>query len=276
MNREFQEIIKGINALGSFNEPRGLEVQEQLLAIRKINPLYPIADFESRPFNWKYFAGELAWYLKRDNDIEYISQFSNFWSKITNPNSNEINSNYGTLLFGEQLQWVVDSLSNDRNTRQAIAMLNQPKFQFKDNKDFVCTMYLNFWIRDNKLHMKVQMRSNDIFYGLTYDAPFFSFVHQHVLAMYLERHNDYLKLGDYYHCADNIHYYKPFFNIASDIINERPKEPIRMQFKKLFTCDGGYQLTPFGRRFIKEVDLLLSIDATPDDWKKMVLQYTVK
>ena len=176
----FQHLIKDISENGVECKPRDMKVKEQLFTKLPINPILPFANYEARKFNWKYFAGELAWYLRKDNDVDYISQFSGFWSTLTNPDSNEINSNYGSLLFGEQLNWVVESLKKDKHTRQAIAFLNQPKFQFEGNKDFVCTMYLNFFIRDNKLFMKVQMRSNDIFYGLTFDAPFFAFVHQHV------------------------------------------------------------------------------------------------
>lgn len=272
MNQVFKGIIRDINALGSFTEPRGQQVKELLMDKRKINSLYPIVDLEQRPFNWKYFAGELSWYLKKDCDISYISKYSKFWSNITNPDSNEINSNYGNLLFNEQLKWVIDSLNADENTRQAIAFLNQPKYQFKDNKDFVCTMYLNFFIRDNKLHMKVNMRSNDIFYGLTFDAPFFSFVHQHVLMLLDKKY----ELGDYYHCADNIHYYDKHSELANDIVNRfnHSEELNRLELKKpLFNyVDGEWSLTPFGRRFIKEVDMQ-SDDATQDDYKKIIKRY---
>ena len=36
-------------------------------------------------------------------------------------------------------------LTSLENSRQAIMFFNQPKFQFKENKDFVCTMYANFF-----------------------------------------------------------------------------------------------------------------------------------
>jgi thymidylate synthase len=160
--------------------------------------------------------GELAWYLKKDRKIEYINNFSSFWLNIVDEQGN-INSNYGNLLFGKQLQWSFDSLVKDKNTRQAISFVSRPSVQYPGNKDFVCTIYLNFWIRDNKLHMKVQMRSNDIFYGLSYDAPFFAFVQQ---TMYLWLRDKYkeLQLGNYYHCADNIHYYESIFRRNTMVI----------------------------------------------------------
>ena len=218
-SNQFKHIISDIKIHGEVSKPRDLEVTELLYAGYQINPKEPFANFTSREFNWKYFAGELAWYLYKDTNIDYINKFSGFWKNITNPGTNEINSNYGSLLFGEQLQWVVDSLKADKNTRQAIAFLNQPKYQFEGNKDFVCTMYLNFSIRRNKLDMKVQMRSNDIFYGLTFDAPFFAFVHQHVY-LWLKSTYPELELGVYHHWADNIHFYERHFELAEKIVNE--------------------------------------------------------
>ena len=132
----FINIINHINETGTTSQPRDLKVKEAVLTDFVIDPKQPIANFPQRKFNWKYLAGELAWYLKQDRDVDYIGAFSNFWSHITNPNSNEINSNYGSLVFNaKQFGWVVDSLVADKNSRQAIMFFNQPKFQFEGNKD---------------------------------------------------------------------------------------------------------------------------------------------
>ena len=93
---QFQEILKNIDEIGSESQPRDMKVKELPLTTLGIDPYLPIPNFKSRKFNWKYFAGELAWYLRKDNDVDYISQFSGFWSTLTNPNTNEINSNYGS------------------------------------------------------------------------------------------------------------------------------------------------------------------------------------
>jgi len=256
-SKVFQNILHDINLNGDISQPRDLKVIENLLSQTEIDPTKVIANFDARKFNWKYFAGELAWYLSKDNNVDYISNFSGFWNNITNPGTNEINSNYGSLLFGEQLKWVVDSLKSDKNTRQAIAFLNQPKFQFEGNKDFVCTMYMNFFIRDNKLNMKVQMRSNDVFYGLTFDAPFFGFVLQHMRLWLLKEYPD-LELGTYFHCADNIHYYERHFELADAVMNDDlNREQYSMNIEHpLFYIDedSSMCLTNHGTRFINEVN----------------------
>lgn len=256
-SKTFKELITQIDIHGDVSKPRDLEVKELLLNRIDINPKKPIAHFEARSFNWKYFAGEMAWYLHRDTDVDYIGQYSGMWSTLTNPGTNEINSNYGALVLNtEQIGWVVDSLLADDNSRQAIMFFNQPKFQFKGNKDFVCTMYANFFIRNNKLNMKIQMRSNDIFYGLTFDAPFFSFLMQSVYLI-LKKHDKYqdLELGTYHHFADNIHFYERHFELAKKIkseddalesnINTLILEKLLVDYngKDVFLTDEGLEFT---------------------------------
>ena len=272
-NTVFSGIIKDIQEFGTVAQPRSLKVSELAPFSVALDPTNVFADFTARPMNFKYLAGEFAWYMQRDTDIDYINQFSAFWKGITNPGTNEINSNYGRLLFGEQLQWALDSLIKDKWSRQAIAFVNRPQFQFEGNKDFVCTMYLNFWIRDNKLNMKVQMRSNDIFYGLTYDAPFFGFVHQHMLLWLKSTYPD-LELGHYYHHADNIHFYEQHFELADKILSEpEGKNTYIMDIQApFFTLEAGQmQLTRLGKDFMSTVDKMIKDSTTvKEDWFELI------
>lgn len=245
INLQVFQLLEDLEAAGNVTSPRGLKTKQANLATLDIDPLYSIMNFSPRKFNWKYFAGELAWYLKADTSIELINNFSSFWKDITP--SGHANSNYGSLLFkdhpstrisvdsieGEginQLEWAFNSLVNDENTRQAVMFFNAPCFQKSGNKDFVCTMYINFFINQGYLEMKVQMRSNDIFFGLTYDAPWFASLHQ---SMYLNLLHFYpkLRLGMYYHCADNIHFYERHFDLASNILDNNLENSIRMRLK---------------------------------------------
>lgn len=226
LNTKFKELIfeiEGSAALNGEVNPRGLKVKEALITGFAINPELPCVDFEARPFNWKYFAGELAWYLLKSRESTFIDKFSNFWGRLKNPDGT-VNSNYGNILLtknGETsgMAWVVNSLKKDKDSRQAIAYIGGKEFQYEGNKDFVCTQYILFFIRNNQLHMKVQMRSNDIFYGLTYDAPWFATVHQNVYQELLETYPE-LKLGQYFHFGDNTHYYERHFDIANKILEE--------------------------------------------------------
>jgi thymidylate synthase len=278
-SNQFIDTIIDIESDGDVSQPRDLKVKELQFGHIAIDPTRPIADFEARGFNWKYLAGEMAWYLKKDRDVDYIGQFSGFWSNITNPNTNEINSNYGSLVFNkEQFGWAVDSLLKDKNSRQAIMFFNQPKFQFEGNKDFVCTMYANFFIRNNKLNMKIQMRSNDIFYGLTFDAPFFSFLHQSVYLILKDQYSD-LELGVYHHFADNIHFYERHFELAEEIKSNRiSSEGHTFELKDKFidyTSSDGVKLTNAATEFITRIDDMVAHEplAKRHDYKQVLEDY---
>lgn len=277
MNEQFKQIVQKINTEGIQSAPRGLQVKELELQTLEINPIFAIPDFKARPFDWKYFLGELGWYLKRDTNIDFISNFSNFWQKIATPEG-YVNSNYGYIIFDDQLEWAKKSLINDKNTRQAICFVNRPMYQYEGNKDFVCTMYLNFWIRDNALNMKVQMRSNDVFYGLTYDAPFFAFVQQTMWHWLKETYPD-LTLGKYYHCADNIHFYERHFEKANDISKESVQDPIYFMLKEpLFhSKDRQYILLPIGQEIIsgiqEMIDMSDTIKITNESAKEFLKKY---
>ena len=279
----FKNIINHIEEQNQSADPRGLKVKESILSSFMINPATPIANFEKRKFNWKYLAGELAWYLKKNRDVDCIGAFSNFWGTLTNPDSNEINSNYGSLVFNkEQFGWVIDSLVADKNSRQAIMFFNQPKFQFEGNKDFVCTMYANFFIRDNKLNMKIQMRSNDIFYGLTFDAPFFAFLQQSVHIKLLETYPE-LELGQYYHFADNLHFYERHFDLAKSIQEETIDVKTESTFvlkEKFIDYDGEKVfLTETAEQFCRSVYETINEDKTTsldrEGYKELLGEYFV-
>jgi len=274
----FIDLIKAIEGYNMESQPRGMKVKESLMTSFDISPIEPIANFKDREFNFKYFAGELAWYLHRDRDVKYISHFSKFWQSLTNPNTNEINSNYGSLVINdEQLGWVVDSLIKDKNSRQAIMFFNRPEFQFEDNKDFVCTLYSNFFIRDNKLFMKVQMRSNDIFFGLTFDAPFFAFLHQSVYLILKEHYPD-LELGMYFHHVDNIHFYERHFDLADKIKQNGAGENYKMVLKRPMISykNGSTYLTDSGKEYTNRIDSAIKREqstGTQENYKSILQDY---
>ena len=59
----FISLIRDIERKGSVSQPRDLKVKELIYGQLDIDPTKPFANFVDRKFNWKYFAGELAWYL---------------------------------------------------------------------------------------------------------------------------------------------------------------------------------------------------------------------
>jgi hypothetical protein len=75
------------------------------------------------------------------------------------------------------LKAYVAELLKDHDSRRALVLINRANDQIyavdHGSKDVPCTLSLQFFVRDNKLHLHAHMRSNDVFWGLTYDL--FSF-----------------------------------------------------------------------------------------------------
>jgi len=273
VNHEIQKVLREIELTGNTVSPRNLKVKEKHLVNLEIDPEYSLPEFSSRKMNYKYLLGELAWYLKRDTKTDFINQFSSFWKNLENQ-VGEIHSNYGDRLFGKQLQWAKDCLIKDPYTRQAISFISGTDVQYANNKDFICTMYLNFWIRDNKLYMKAQLRSQDCFYGAWYDIPFFSFIHQ-TMRFWLSDIYKNLQLGTYYHCADNIHYYEKHFEVANNILNESIYNNKKFVLKApLFRLENQNMiLTQEGNDFFREFENLDIASLSQKDSKEILLKY---
>ena len=262
-----QEVKRLLNEINDENTPRDLKVKEKLFSSFSVDPTTVIIDHPERKFNWKYFAGELYWYLLKDRKIEEISHYSSFWKKLTNIDGT-VNSNYGALYIGDQFKWVYESLKRDKNTRQAIALYNRPEYQYSSNKDFICTLYTWFYIKDDTLNMKAQMRSSDLFYGISYDAPWFGTVLQ---SLYLNLKPLYptLKLGTYYHHSDNLHFYERHFKLAEVMKKTDFNQDITMWLKEpLFSLEGmQLNYSDDVNKFISEMRDLKGKDT---DYKKVL------
>lgn len=217
-------------------QPRGMKIKENLQVSLEIkNPLLSLYDNERRGSQNRYVAAELLWYFLGRNDVDFISKYAAFWKMIQNEDGT-VNSSYGNLLFRNknrfgttQYQWAIDSLLNDRDSRQAIMHFNLPEHQYHTNKDFVCTMYGIFHIRDNKLFLTIKMRSNDAILGTATDIAFFTVLQQQALKHLQVKYPD-LILGSYTHVVDSYHIYERHFDLVKNMIN---KKWTPIQFPKL-------------------------------------------
>lgn len=210
--------------------PRNYKINECLdatLVITDITQNLFSNKIRSVPLN--YIKQEIALYLAGVNDSESFEKASKFWSRVKNDDGT-VNSAYGKLIFNtplkdgrSQFDWAFDSLAADKDSRQAIIFFNRPDFQYKENKDFVCTFYMHFFIRENKLFAKINMRSNDIFRGTISDIPFFTLV-QYLMFLKLKSIYPELELGSYTHNANSLHIYydickKSDIDICKEMLN---------------------------------------------------------
>jgi len=207
--------------------PRGLKTKELInTSFELTDPLKSIITLTERDLSIKYIIGELLWYLMGKNDLNFISNFSNFWTKLSDDNIT-CNSAYGHIIQNKhninQLDYVIEILKKDKDTRRAIVVLNTPFETQFSSKDVPCTMNLQFLIRDNKLSLFVNMRSNDFNFGLPYDIIYFTLLQEIVFEELLDFYPD-LKIGTYTHHSISTHVYEKDYDLLKRIANSKKEE----------------------------------------------------
>ena len=166
------------------------------------DPTRNIVESDIRKLNKRYMIGELLWYLSANNSLSEIQKYTHAWDRMSE-DGEIVNSNYGHKIhkfYGfDQWALVRDMLKKDPLSRQAVIHIKDPGVHPKDTP---CTICLQFFIRDNKLHLTVYMRSNDVWMGFPYDV--FNFTcYQIRMAMELG-----VDIGSYTHIAGSLHLYE--------------------------------------------------------------------
>ena len=162
--------------------------------------------------------GELCWYLAKASDLEFISYYIPDYKNYAD--GNVIFGGYGPRFFDwkgqDQLANVTDVLRRKRNSRQAVVQLFDACDIVEEPapKDIPCTCTLQFMIRQGKLHMFTNMRSNDAFLGLPHDIFSFTML-QEIVARTLS-----VELGTYKHFVGSFHLYDEHLDEAQRFLSE--------------------------------------------------------
>jgi thymidylate synthase len=199
--------------------PRGLPIREKLdYMFHVANPTSePIRthDFERNVVIADYTAKELALYDSGTNRVEDFAKASKFWEKLAN-DAGEINSAYGHLIWYKKScgngtmtpwDWAKQSLIQDKDTRQAILRFSLPEHQIIGVKDFPCTIYCNFLIREDRLNLTTVMRSQDLVKGTPYDVSWFCSLMDRMIGELKTVYPDLIK-GSYTHFMNSCHLYE--------------------------------------------------------------------
>ena len=208
---------------------------------------------ERQPVYDKYKKEELEWYLSGNTLAS--SAPSKFWLRLAD-DKGHITSNYGYMMLFDKLyspskpdisdvptlyvrkilpdaevptrtirmvgdrktafEKVINDLTKDPHSRQAVVHYNQPLYCYENNLDYPCTMHSQFFVRDGKLKMLTNMRSCDIFLGYSFDLPW----NAHFMTMILDELNSKgmnLELGDLTMVFGSLHLYEKNLEIAEKI-----------------------------------------------------------
>lgn len=167
-----------------------------------------------------YIKKEIEWYLSESLNVNDLKDTPEIWKNVAS-RTGLINSNYGYLLWSDdnqnQYHHVLDTLKTNSNSRQAVAIYTRPTIHedsIEDGMhDFICTNAVHYEIRDNKLNVIVQMRSNDAVFGYKNDFTWQKYI-QSLLISDLIPTYPFIEPGLIYWQVASFHIYERHFYLV--------------------------------------------------------------
>lgn len=181
---------------------------------------FPLLSLRKMPMS---FIPEQMWFLSGENKIEWLSKHTKIWDSFAEENGT-ITSAYGYrwrhhFLVGEplatdmakhvkglgkvdQLELVLNTLKSDPSSRHGVVMMWDPGIDLvMYQKNVPCPYTFTLMIIEDRLHLHLTVRSNDMVLGFPTDVAGFALL-QMILAQKLG-----IKPGIYTHSISNAHVY---------------------------------------------------------------------
>ncbi len=221
LNEAFVESLRHVENHGTRVESRGTKQKEVLSYSMMIkDPTALSIEVPARKFKPSYATTEWLWYLSASKSALNIGKLASIWQRIADGRS-EVESNYGSYILGDQWNYCLKEMIKDPDTRRATIAINQPFHKSKNPNDYPCTQYIQFFIRENRLHLCVNMRSNDAVFGFCNDVFTFALFQQLMLNdlnhSFTEGYT--IELGNYYHHAGSFHVYETHWKMMDKILS---------------------------------------------------------
>lgn len=169
---------------------------------------------------------ELCWYLSGSNAgapiVFYLQQYAKDMEE-----DGTIHGGYGPRLFGTapdaRLRTVIHSLKANPSSRRAVVQIfDHTDLGPERFKDVPCTCTLQFLLRDDGVHLVVNMRSNDAVRGLPHDVFAFTML-QELVARSLD-----VEVGRYIHMVGSLHVYDRDQDVVANYLGEGWQSTIEM------------------------------------------------
>lgn len=203
---------------------RGTVSKEEIASFSKLDLNEPlVVTLAGRKLSPSYVIEEFKWYMSGSTRAADISHAAPFWDSLKDDDGDVV-SNYGYWLFYDEAFWskdkyisrfdnCVDILVKDPSSRKAIINIHGVDNSTLNPMDTPCTLSLQFLIRNDKLYMIVNMRSNDLVLGWCNDILQFQFIAWMMAAVLKHRFHGFknLELGEYIHFAGSLHVYDRHF-----------------------------------------------------------------
>lgn len=150
--------------------------------------------------------GEFLWYLSKSDSLDFITHYIPKYAHESEDNKT-IYGAYGPRLFQwnetNQVENVLNLLKAKSTSRRAVIQIfDKDDIVDPKKKEIPCTCTLQFFVRNERLDLFVNMRSNDAYVGLSHDIFAFTMI-QELIARSLG-----VEVGKYHHVVGSLHLYE--------------------------------------------------------------------
>lgn len=214
MQRDYSELVGVVRDLGYKTSSRGLEHREiEGMQVRLANPYLVGVDGIGRKSN-----SAIGWV----EGLQLVAgeSYPNLMTKVAGnferfKNGEVFHGSYGPRIRS-QMPMAIERLMNDPGTRQAVVSIWDPLHDNQSRRDVPCTLGFQFLIRNERLVMITNMRSNDVWLGFPYDVFQFTLL-QKTVANCLG-----LRAGTYVHNVGSMHLYESDVDKTRELSRRNP------------------------------------------------------
>ena len=213
MARNFKHLITNKTWLSIYEQilqsSKYYNYREQIGASFTFDPTTDhVMTVNSNLFDLKKAAAMYFWYKKGDRTDTSIIEYFDEYKRCIDKNHTKFNSNYGCYVYAYSgLSRCIRVLMQNKNTRHACFCINNNDAMGPTSIDKLCTNTIQFFIRNDKLEMVVQMRSSNFLTLLPYDAFMFTVFYQHVYSYLVHSQYTELRTGLVHMQVASLHFY---------------------------------------------------------------------
>ena len=171
--------------------------------------------------------GCTIWEEWKDEDGELGKIYGHQWRNFGAASEENDGWFFGVTGF-DQLKWLINEIKTNPTSRRLYVTAADPNSRYDQVLD-CCHNYFQVVIKNGKLNLYFQMRSNDVFLGLPYNATSYA-----VLAHILALETGY-EVGELVYSGVDVHLYQNHIEQAKEQLSRKPyKFPKLVVNKKPF------------------------------------------
>jgi len=273
INTAFIDSLSLLNEHGNKLTIRGTEVIELMdYSFKILNPTKRVLTCPYRYNNIFAIVAETLWVFSGRDDMGFLTYFlpnainysddGKTWRAGYGPRLRYFNSDPRDQRL-DQINNVIETLKEDPFSRQAIIVIPIADYDYDESihtKDRPCTIFIQFLIRNGKLHCFARFRSQDAIWG-TFNINVFEWTFlQEVIAGMLN-----IPLGYYHHNGVSFHYYSTMEKRVNNIISSKGYNVYRYYEENptQISMSGSTNITHFNDCLAKSMNIIEDTGATP-------------